>query len=64
MIFKTVCAWCECFISEGDFEVSKHCQALSINGEIISDGMCKDCKTIEIEKYKLKLNRRKKYGMV
>ena len=60
MIFKTVCAWCECFISEGDFEVSKHCQALSINGEIISDGIFPKCKLTMIKKYKLNL-RRKSY---
>jgi len=62
MIFKTVCAWSGVFISVINCPASKHCQESAINGKIISHGMCKDCKTIEIEKYKL--NRRKRHGLV
>jgi hypothetical protein len=58
MKIKTICAWCGCFISEGDFEVSKHCQALLINGEIISHGICLQCKKAVMIKYNLKSKRR------
>ena len=64
MIFKTVCAWCGGFISERDCPASKHCKALAIDGIIFSHGICKDCKAIVAEKYKLKLKGRKKHGMV
>ena len=64
MKIKTICAWCQCYISEGDFEVSEHCQAVAIDGVITSHGICKKCKTIVIAQYKLKLNRREKHGLV
>jgi len=60
MKIKTICAWCESFISEGDFEVSEHCQTLAIDGVVVSHGYCKKCKLAMVEEYKLNL-RRKRY---
>lgn len=56
MKFRTVCAWCNCFIAERDCPVSEHCKALAIDGIIFSHGICKKCKESVETKYKLKLN--------
>ncbi len=50
MTFRTVCAWCGKLISEQECPETKHYQALSSNGIIISHGICKTCvKSVEIE---------------
>lgn len=64
MIFKTVCAWCGAFMYERNCTASEHCKALSIDGKILSHGICSKCKMAVAEKYKFKLNRRKKHGLV
>ena len=50
MTFRTVCSWCGVLISEQVCPETKHYQALSSNGIILSHGLCKICKkAVEIE---------------
>jgi len=56
MKFRTVCAWCGAVLSEREYPDTKNCQALAIDGIIISHGICKKCKEIVETEYKLKLS--------
>lgn len=50
MKFKTVCAWCNTLISEQECQETKHCQALSNDGILVSHGICQTCKkSVELQ---------------
>jgi hypothetical protein len=44
MKFRTVCAWCNCLISETECPKTKNSLALSKNGVMISHGLCDRCR--------------------
>jgi len=42
--FRTLCAWCDCLISEKEYPETEKRLALSKNGVIISHGICDRCR--------------------
>nr|WP_319393439.1 hypothetical protein [uncultured Desulfobacter sp.] len=44
MKFRTVCAWCNCLISEKECPETKNSLTLSQNGVMISHGICERCR--------------------
>jgi hypothetical protein len=44
MKFRTVCAWCNCLISEKECSETKNSLALSKDGVMLSHGLCFRCK--------------------
>jgi len=53
MKFRTVCAWCGAVLSEKEYPDTLDCQALTIDGVIISHGICPECQVIVETEYKL-----------
>lgn len=53
MIFRTVCAWCDAVLFEKECPDTQDCQALAIDGVIISHGICPKCKVSVETEYKL-----------
>ena len=44
MKIKTVCAWCNCLISEKECSKTKYNLALAKDGVMISHGICNRCR--------------------
>lgn len=42
--FRTLCAWCDCLISEKECPKTENRLALSQNGIIVSHGICDRCR--------------------
>lgn len=44
MKMKTICAWCNCLISEKECSKTKYSMALAKDGVMTSHGICPNCR--------------------